>query len=130
VKNADSIVASKFALGADQTWLNNSANTFTVSGTITNSNNTIARTLTVDGSGMTALNGVIKDNGTGTVAVVKTGRAPLIWVWLTRFRATPFLAGITWTKHCVTWTFVFQCSLRVLGISRRHPDLFWKEQPN
>ena len=69
--------SAKFALGADQTWLNNSANAFTVPGTITNSSNSIARTLTVDGSGVTSLNGIIKDNSTGTVALVKTGTGTL-----------------------------------------------------
>ena len=69
--------SARFALGADQTWLNNSTGSFTVPGAITNSSASIARTLTVDGGGVTALNGVIKDNGTGTVAIVKTGTGTL-----------------------------------------------------
>ncbi|MEY3898815.1 MAG: hypothetical protein RLZZ214_4337, partial [Verrucomicrobiota bacterium] len=69
--------SAKFSLGADQTWLNNSANTFTVPGTITNGSNSIPRTLTLDGSGSTILGGVISNNSTGTTTLTKTGSGTL-----------------------------------------------------
>ncbi|MES2924631.1 MAG: autotransporter-associated beta strand repeat-containing protein [Verrucomicrobiota bacterium] len=47
------------ALGAAQTWQNNSANTFNVSSAITNGGNT----LTVDGTGATALGGAVSGLG-------------------------------------------------------------------
>jgi fibronectin-binding autotransporter adhesin len=67
---------TKFSLGADQTWLNNSANTFTVGGTITNASTTIARTLTLDGTGSTILNGIISNN-TATTTITKAGSGTL-----------------------------------------------------
>ena len=59
--------SAKFALGANQTWLNNSANTFTVGGTVNLSTNA----LTIDGSGTSTLNGII--SGTGSITKTGTG---------------------------------------------------------
>jgi len=70
--------SAKFALGASQSWLNNSSSTLTINGTITNSGNTTAYTLTSNGSGNTALNGIISNGGTvGTTALTKSGEGTL-----------------------------------------------------
>jgi len=69
--------SAKFSLGGDQTWLNNSANTFTVGGTITNASTSIPRTLTIDGSGNTILNGIVSNASAGTTTVTKLGSGTL-----------------------------------------------------
>ena len=58
-------------LGADQSWTNNSANLFTVGGTVTGVAS-LANTLTLanTGAGGTTLNGVIADGAGGTLALV------------------------------------------------------------
>lgn len=66
--------SAKFALGASQTWTNNSANNLTIAGTITNSGNTTPMVLTIGGSGTTTASGVISNGGTtGTLSFVKSG---------------------------------------------------------
>ncbi|MEI6035812.1 MAG: autotransporter-associated beta strand repeat-containing protein, partial [Verrucomicrobiae bacterium] len=75
---AVSTSGTKFALGGNQTWLNNSASLLTANGTITNSGNVTGYTLTVDGSGNTTLNGIISNGGTvGTTALTKNGSGTL-----------------------------------------------------
>jgi autotransporter-associated beta strand protein len=69
---------AKFALGASQEWITNSANATTVNGTITNSGNTTAYTLTINGTGNITLSGIISNGGTvGTTAIAKTGAGTL-----------------------------------------------------
>ena len=68
---------TKFALGGNQTWLNNSVSLLTVNGTITNSGASLD-TLTVAGSGNTTLGvGAAISNGTGTLALTKNGAGTL-----------------------------------------------------
>ncbi len=69
--------AAKFSLGGDQTWLNNSANTLTVGGTITDASSSIPRTLTLAGTGNTTLSGVISNNGSGIITLTKTDSGTL-----------------------------------------------------
>ncbi|MFA5390368.1 MAG: autotransporter-associated beta strand repeat-containing protein [Candidatus Omnitrophota bacterium] len=59
-------------LGSSQTWLNNSANLFTVTGNITNG----ANTLTIDGPGDTTLSGVLGNDSAG--GLTKDGTGTLI----------------------------------------------------
>ena len=61
---------AKFALGASQSWLNNSANSFTAAGTI----NLSTFALTIDGSGASTLSGAISGSG----SLIKTGAGTLI----------------------------------------------------
>jgi fibronectin-binding autotransporter adhesin len=58
-------------LGGDQSWTNNSANLFTVGGTVTGVSS-VANTLTLanTGAGGTTINGVIADGAGGTLALV------------------------------------------------------------
>jgi len=69
--------SAKFAIAASQTWLNNSANPFTVNGTITNTANSTPYTLTIDGSGSTKLNNITNGGATGTLSLIKTGSGTL-----------------------------------------------------
>jgi len=70
--------SAKFALAGNQSWTNNSANTLTVGGTITNTANTTPYTLTLNGTGNTALSGIISNGGTtGTLALTKSGTGTL-----------------------------------------------------
>ena len=75
---AASTGSAMVALGASQTWLNNSASTLTVGNTISNADSSTAKTLTIAGSGNTSIinnNGAgIVDNGAGgTLAITKNG---------------------------------------------------------
>ncbi len=70
--------SAKFALGGSQSWTNNSSNTLTVGGAITNSGNTTAFALTAGGTGNTIILGNISNGGTvGTTAMIKTGNGTL-----------------------------------------------------
>ena len=61
-------------LGANQSWMNNSSNLFTVGATIANAGNVTPFTLTIGGTGDTTVSGVISNGGsTGTTAITKTG---------------------------------------------------------
>jgi len=64
--------SAKFAIGASQSWLNNSSNTFTVGGTI----NLNANTLTIDGSGASTLSGIMSGTG-GSLTKAGTGTLTL-----------------------------------------------------
>ncbi|MEI6491959.1 MAG: autotransporter-associated beta strand repeat-containing protein, partial [Verrucomicrobiota bacterium] len=69
---------TKFAIGGNQSWTNNSTNALTVGGTITNSGNSTAYTLTVGGTGNTTLSGIISNGGTvGTLALTKNDAGTL-----------------------------------------------------
>ncbi|MEI7750876.1 MAG: autotransporter domain-containing protein, partial [Candidatus Omnitrophota bacterium] len=63
-------ITSNVALGAAQSWTNNSTSLFTVSGNINNG----ANTLTVDGAGNTTLSGVL---GNGVGGLIKNGAGTL-----------------------------------------------------
>ncbi|MEI6033869.1 MAG: autotransporter-associated beta strand repeat-containing protein [Verrucomicrobiae bacterium] len=83
--------SAKFALGASQTWLNNSGSLLTVGGTITNSGNATAYTLTADGTGDATLSNIISNGGTvGTTALAKNGTGTL-----TLSGANTYTGGIT-----------------------------------
>jgi len=70
--------SAKFALGASQSWINNDNSLLTVTGTITNADNTTAKILTIDGTGNTTLSGVISNNtGGATTAITKNGTGTL-----------------------------------------------------
>ena len=69
---------ANFKIGASQSWINNSASTLTVGGTITNSGNASPYALTLSGSGITTLTGIISNGGTtGTLALTKSGAGTL-----------------------------------------------------
>ena len=61
-------ISAPVALGASQTWTNNSSNSLTVSGSVANGGNT----LTLAGSGNTTISGVI-GGGSGGVAAAGSG---------------------------------------------------------
>lgn len=66
------------ALGASQSWTNNSSNTFTVVNGVTSSATSGTQTLTVGGTGATTMSGVIGDGSTGgTLALTKSGAGTL-----------------------------------------------------
>jgi autotransporter-associated beta strand protein len=82
--------SAKFKIGASQSWVNNSASTLTIGGTIANSDNTTKKTLAIDGTGNTILNGVISDGGTtGTLAITKIGSGKLTFA-----SVNPFSGGL------------------------------------
>ena len=61
-------------LNGNETWTNNSSNTFTIQNGVSNVGNVTPFTLTVDGTGNATFNGIISNGGTtGTVAVTKNG---------------------------------------------------------
>jgi autotransporter-associated beta strand protein len=68
------------AIGADQSWINNSAALLRVyNGIARATGDTTSRTLTVDGSGNAQLDGVIADGGaSGRIGLTKTGLGMLI----------------------------------------------------
>ena len=85
--------SAKFALGASQSWLNNSASAFTVGGTITNSGNVSPFALTAGGTGNTTLSGIISNGGTtGTTALIKNDAGTL-----TLAGTNTFTGGVTLT---------------------------------
>ncbi len=87
---------AKFALGGDQSWINDSANTLTVAGTITNSGNTTAYTLTAGGTGNTTLSGIISNGGTvGTTALTKNGTGTLTVSGANTFTGATLISGGT-----------------------------------
>ncbi len=95
-------ISSTIALASSQTWLNNSGNTFAVSGGISNKAGTSGtQTLTIDGSSATTFSGVAS-NGAGTLALTKngTGTFTISNALQTYTGATTFNGGTTqlaWT---------------------------------
>ena len=80
---------TKFRLAGNQTWINNSSNALTINGTITNNSTTVPVILTIDGSGNTALRGIISNN-TATTSLTKNGTGAL-----TLSAANTFTGGVT-----------------------------------
>lgn len=71
--NAGNATVNKIQLGADQTWINNSANVLSV-GTLGNLTDDTPFTLTLAGAGPINITGVISDNlGAGTTALTIAG---------------------------------------------------------
>jgi len=87
--NATSGSQVAIAMGGSQTWANNSSNTLTATNGITSTSGT--QTLTIGGSGATALGGIIADGAAGNrVSITKQGAGNL-----TLSAANTFSGGLT-----------------------------------
>ncbi|MCF7817456.1 MAG: hypothetical protein K9M54_06210 [Kiritimatiellales bacterium] len=94
--NAGKATINKIQLGADQSWINNSANILSV-GTLGNLNTNIPHKVTLAGSGLINITGVISDNtGTGATAVNVAGAT------VTLSGANTFTGGIVLDSGMLT----------------------------
>ena len=91
---------TKFALAANQTWSNNSTNTLSIGGTITNNSSAAPVTLTIDGTGNTTIAGIISNNtATGQTSLIKNGTGTLSLT-----AANTFSGGLTINTGTVSAT--------------------------
>ena len=96
--NATSGSRVAIAMGGSQTWANNSSNTFTVTNGITSTSGT--QTLTIGGSGPTAVSGTIGDGAAGNrVSLTKEGAGRL-----TLSAANTFTGPVTINSGTLTVT--------------------------
>jgi fibronectin-binding autotransporter adhesin len=72
-------ITAPLQVGSSQTWINNSGNLLIVSGAVALSSNNNTRTLTVDGSGNTAITGIMSNGpqGNSVGALTKAGTGTL-----------------------------------------------------
>jgi fibronectin-binding autotransporter adhesin len=72
-------ITAPLQVGSSQTWINNSGNLLTVSGAVALSSNNNTRTLTIDGSGNTAITGIMLNGpqGNSVGALTKAGTGTL-----------------------------------------------------
>ena len=82
---------TRFRLAGNQTWLNNSSNSVTIAGNISNNSSSSPVRLTIDGTGNTTISGILSNNTVnGQTSLTKNGTGAL-----TLTGANTFTGGLT-----------------------------------